>query len=351
MTGPRTLVRLGVLAGLAIAGQPAARAETAIAIVAPARCPPELRERIAEQIAGEADGVTWSCLSRFDGEEPFRNAAAGRGELEFWIDLTHGPEARIMLRDARSDRFVVRRVPLPDGLDEIGREEIGQIVRAASLAVRAGPEDTLTRAEARAEVARWPQPPAPPPPAPARRRPPPSLNIDVEAFAAARALASPVPVVAELGLGGDLGRLGPLEGWVEASYQLPARYQGTPVSVALSAFAVRAGIQAVGHLSARWEGRLGAGGGATRMSFTPRSQGTAATAAAPGAFWYATGRALAGVDARLAAHLVVGLTAFLDVVGADVHYDLRQPDGTSSRVMAPYRFEPGLAVGIASRFD
>ena len=36
------------------------------------------------------------------------------------------------------------------------------------------------------------------------------------------------------------------------------------------------------------------------------------------------------------------------VVGADVHYDLRQPDGTTRRVLFPSRFQPG-ALGIAVR--
>src|SRR3954454_20609898 len=36
------------------------------------------------------------------------------------------------------------------------------------------------------------------------------------------------------------------------------------------------------------------------------------------------------------------------VVGADVHYDLRQPDGTTRRVLFPSRFQPGVALGSPS---
>lgn len=47
------------------------------------------------------------------------------------------------------------------------------------------------------------------------------------------------------------------------------------------------------------------------------------------------------------AHLVAGLTVFGDAVGADVHYDLRDLDGTTRRVLVPYRFQPGLALRLA----
>jgi hypothetical protein len=352
-----------VALALAIAGRAAvAHAATAIAIVSASECPPELRERIAEQIADVVNDAAWSCLARVDQEEPFRSATADRDSLQFWIDLTPVTEARLTVHDGRSDRFVVRRIPLPGGLDEIAREEIGQIVRSALLAVRAGPDETLTRAQARAEVARWSQPPpAAPPPAPpapvgrpapeSRPLPPPIPLIHVgldELFGAARAFAAPIPVVAEVGLGGR-ARFAVIGGWAEAAYQLPARYDATPVGVRLSAFAFRAGLDASHRLGGAFAGRLGAGGGLTRMSFTPQSDGTTATAAPAGAFWYGTGRLFARLDAALGAHVILAVTAFLDVVGADVHYDLRQPDGTTQRVLAPYRFQPGLALGIGFR--
>lgn len=347
---------LSVIAVVMLVGRQltAASPETEIAIVSSQGCRPELRERIAQQIAGIADPVVWSCLSRLDQEEPFKPVAAGPA-LRFWIDLTPATEARLTLRDRRSDRFVVRRMPLPTGLDEIGREEIGQIVRSALLAAEAGPDETLTRADARAEIARWPQlsaPPAAPPPA--RETPPqppfPFIHIDFEeAFGALRAFAPQIPVVGEVGVAGAIRRPGPFGVRLHASYQLPARYDATPVGVALSAFVFRAALFASRRLGRTVDGRLGAGGGLTRMSFTPQSEGTAATAGPAGAFWYATGNIFAGADFRLGAHVVARLTAFLDVLAADVHYDLRQPDGTPRRVLVPHRFQPGLALGITWR--
>ena len=129
-----------------------------IAIVADGDCPPALHDRIAEQLADIAERVSWSCLASFDAEDPFRAPAGAPVTLQIWVDVTPGLEARLMLRDLRADRFVVRRIPLPRGLDEIGREEIGQIVRAAALAVLAGPAETMNREQARAEISRWPRP-------------------------------------------------------------------------------------------------------------------------------------------------------------------------------------------------
>jgi len=353
-TGRRA--RLGVaLAVVTASGAAAASTGTTIAIVAPQSCSPELRERIAEQIADVADDVAWSCLSQIDDEEPFRGAAPTPDLLEFWIDLTPSAEARILLHDGRSDRFVVRRVSLPHGLDEIGREEIGQIVRSALLAVRAGPDETLNRAEARAEVARWTQPrptrarPTPgPAPAPGRAEPTKGrpLALEIAAFGAARAFASPVPVVAEVGIAVDVGRWGPLAGWLEGAGQLPAEYSGSPVRVALRAFSLRAGLDVSAPLGNALRGRLGVGAGVTRTAFTPEADGETATAAPPDAFAFATGRILAGLDARLGAHAVTGLTLFLDLVGAKVHYDLKDADGAARPVMAPYRFQPGVSLRI-----
>jgi hypothetical protein len=333
-------------------------APVAIAIVAPERCPPALRERIAEQVADVADDVAWSCLSRLDEDEPFRTTEGQR--LQFWIDLTPATEARLTVRDGRSDRFVVRRIPLPRGLDEIGREELGQIVRSALLAVRAGPEETLTRAEARAEIARWPRrppppAPAPPPPAPPAPAPPadpprspgPPLAIALGAFGSLRAFAPQVPVAGEIGLGLEVGRVGPLGGWLEAAYQPTVRYDGSPVDVALAAVAGRVGLDVSAHLAGTLRVRLGAGAGITRTTFTPESSDATGTAGPPGAFSYLTARALAGWEARPIRHVVTTLTFFLDVVGTDVHYDLREPDGTIARVLVPHRFQPGVAFQIS----
>jgi len=168
----------------------------------------------------------------------------------------------------------------------------------------------------------------------------------VGAFLSWRVFAPQIPLVGEAGIGLGIGRWGPVGGWLEAAYQPEARYDGSPVSVALDAFAARAWLDASAPLGAL-RLRLGAGAGLTRTTFTPQSTDPTATAAPPGTFSYLTGRALAGWEGRFGRHAVATLTLFLDVVGTDVHYDLREPDGTTRRMLVPRRFQPGVAFQLA----
>jgi|GEM_PF-5030517 len=344
-----------MLAAVVVArGAVARAAPVTIAIVAPDRCPPALRERIAEQLVGVADSVDWACLARMDEEEPFRREPGTGAGVRFWIDLTPGTEVRFTLRDAPSDRFVVRRIAMAGGLDEIAREEIGQVVRSALLAVRAGPEETLSRDQARAEVARWPQPPPEAEregaaretsalPRPAGR----PVEIEVGAFAAVRAVAPAVPLAGELGLELRVGRWRVLGGWVEAAYQWPVTYDATPLGVELSAATLHAGLDVSAQLGGWIDGRAGLGAGVSRTAFTPRAAPLAATGAPAGAFTELTGRLLVGLDARPARHLVVGLMAFLDADAAEVHYDDRDERGASRRVLTPRRWQPAVALRLA----
>jgi hypothetical protein len=114
-----------------------------------------LRDVVAEQLADLTRDLVWTCRERIDPEEAFRSDGAGEGAIRIAIELRAETEARLTLGDTRSDRFVVRRVPLRNGLDEVGREQLGQIVRFSTLALRSGSSQTLSRTEARAAVASW----------------------------------------------------------------------------------------------------------------------------------------------------------------------------------------------------
>ncbi len=355
--------RIGLALALGLLAAPAASRAAAvrISIVADKECPPALRDRISEQIAGVADRVGWSCLSRFDVDEPFRPSDSTSDELQIWIDVTPRTEARLTLRDGRADRFVVRRIPLPRGLDEIGREEIGQIVRSAAIALLANPADTLSGAQARAEISRWGQPRAGPPPAlkkpaggavsvDARREPDasrgPTRRLQVGPLLSARTFATSIPIVEEVGVAAAFGRPGALGAWIEAAYQIPARDDESPVGVQLSAFAFRAGLAASVGAGPSFVIHFGAGVGLIRTSFTPLGDAATITTNPPGAFLSVAGRLLAGVDLRASKHIIAGVTLFCDVVGADVHYDLYEPDGSARRVLSPFRFQPGVALRI-----
>jgi hypothetical protein len=328
--------------------EPSERAE--ITVVAGAGCAPRLRDVIADQLADLTSQLLWACRDRLDPEDLFRHPPPPGGNLlRVWIDLRAGAEARLTLE--RADRFVVRRIALVNGLDELGREQIGQIVRFAALAVRAGEGDTLTRTEARAAVADWPVPPRPLMPAAVRSEvaaPAPRAAVAIAATWSAVAFSREIPLVHELALAAAARPAGSrLAGWLEAGYQLPARYQAVPIGVDLSAAALRVGL-AVGPREMRFMSFGISGGiGVQRTWFTPLAAAASVEPAAADAFWSASARLALGIAFRATARLTFGARLTCDFAAADVHYDLRDAGGTAHRVLTPFRVTPGLGLGLS----
>jgi len=371
--GRRGIIGFGLT--LVAAGWTAqARAATVeITVAAGPDCAPPLRAVMAEQLADLATSVTFSCVGRADEEEPFRATLATAGGVRLWLDASLPAEARLTVRGS-GDRFFVRRVPLAAGLDEVGREEIGQIVRSAVQAVLAGQRETLSRAEARVAVASWParatpvQPPRPPPSetasfdrpsaSPSSRRgadrdkPTGRHGLDLGAAATLRAFSSAIPIVGEVAVVAAVS--GPSGGslWLEGAYRFPARDLTPPIGLAIRALAFRGGLA----VSSRAHGgriafRAGVGAGVERTSFSPQPAGGAVELAPGESFLVVTGRALAGTELRAAAHLRVGLIAFCDVQTKDVHYDFRTTDGTAHRVLTPFRLQPGITLSVSGELE
>jgi hypothetical protein len=315
-------------------------------------CPPLLREVVAGQLADVTTDLVWTCRERRDPEEAFRTERAETAAIRISIDVRSAAEARLLLGDARSDRFVVRRVPLPTGLDEIGREQVGQIVRFATLALRSSSDLTLSRTEARAAVASWPAPEARQPTAPRvdRTPRPPRFAVEVGPIASASLFSREIPIVGELALAGAVRQLawGAL-GWIEAGYRLPAHYDAEPVGVELSAASLRVGL-AVGTPEAR---RLsitaGAGFGVARDWFAPTSAAGSVAPAASGAFWTASTRLLVSGELRATSALTIAARLSCDIAAADVHYDLHGSDGSVRRVLTAYRVAPGVGIAVTWR--
>jgi hypothetical protein len=263
-----------------------------------------------------------------------------------------GAEARLTLE--RADRFVVRRIALTNGLDELGREQIGQIVRFAALAVRAGEAETLTRTEARSAVAEWPGPPRAQAETAVRSEAaalrPPRAAVDIGAIWSVAAFSREIPLVHELALGAAVGPTGaPVSGWLEAGYRLPARYDAQPIGVELSAAALRVGLT-VGPRGTRVVSfGVSAGIGVERSSFVPLGAAASVEPAAADAFWSATARLALSIAVRVTAHLTIGARLAGDFVAADVHYDLRDAGGVAHRVLTPFRLAPGLGLGLTWR--
>jgi len=323
----------------------------AVSVVAGGPCPSSLREVVAGQLADLTSDLVWTCRDRFDPEDVFRPEGPQGSAARVLVDLRAGGEVRLTVGDAPSDRFVVRRVPLANGLDELGREQIGQILRFAMIALRARGSRTLSRTEARAAVADWSAPSRPVDAlraAPAPRGP--QFALDVGAIWSLRALAPEIPAVHELALAAVIGPIAaPVSGSVEAGYRLPASHHAEPVGVRLRGASLRLGIS-VGQSRMRVVSfSAGAGLGVERVWFAPIGAAASVAPAAADAFWTGTARLMIAVALRVTPTLVIGARAACDVAAADVHYDLYDASGAPHRVLTERRVAPSLGIGIAWR--
>jgi len=357
--GPRRAARVALLLLAAAIGrtataapaQPIDRVEVTLVAGSPS-CPPLLRDVVAEQLADLTPDLVWSCRERIDPEEAFRSDGAGAGAIRIAIELRTGTEARLTLGDTRSDRFVVRRFPLRNGLDELGREQIGQIVRFATLALRAGSSLTLSRTEARAAVASWPAPAGREPPPPALDRAPrqPRWVVDLGPIWSVSMFSREIPVVQELAIGAAVGGLAShLWGWVEAGYRLPASDRADPIGVELSAASLRFGLAGGQARTRSLSFSGGAGIGLDRVKFAPIGAAAFVQPAAPDTFWSAGARLRVSGEWRATARLTIGARLACDIAAADIHYDLHGSDGGARRVLTAFRIAPGLGVSVAWR--
>jgi len=226
---------------------PIDRVEVTLVASAPP-CPPPLRDVVAEQLADLTPDLVWICRERSDPDEALRSDGAGAGAIRIAIDVRAGTEARLTLGDTRSDRFVIRRVPLRNGLDELGREQIGQIVRFATQALRDGSSATLSRTEARAAIASWSPPPEAIARSPAAAAPvpvpePPRFAVDVGPTWSVSLFSREIPLVQDVALRLAVRALAShLWSWAEAGYRLPASDHAEPIGVEISAASLRLGV-------------------------------------------------------------------------------------------------------------
>lgn len=173
-----------------------------------------------------------------------------------WVDVGAERRATLYFVDAAWERILVRHVPLEQGLDEVEREEIAQIVRAAVEALLGGATIGISREQARAELLPESERQSSPPvataprraaprdaPRPAPRRPAaaaPEVVVDIGALYEAQSYADE-PWHGP-GLFVQASGSGPLElgGRFSAQYRAPVRIDGEALGVRLSAAALRA---------------------------------------------------------------------------------------------------------------
>jgi hypothetical protein len=366
------------LGATAVVGAPAA-ADPAPAAAEPASVPERAETRDRAEIVLIADvgadrelalllrellgrrGVD-AEIARADRFEPNALFAAGeRTPLRIFIAERAGREARLYFRAPGGERYLVRRLTLPSGLDAVGRELVGQVVESSTGALLDSSQG-VSREQASREIAHddpTTERVAPPPTPPSRVR-------AREPEQPERARASWEPHVAAryavAWLGADLGaRHGPgvalgvrrvgsvlagVEVTGERSFEQTFAVPGLEGRVQASTL----GLMAELGLSLGQDGRLVLGAGprleltavhvaATAPDVTPAASNTHPGAGLRFALGYEWGFG----------HVALGASAVGDVAFERTHYDLVLESSGPRRIAEAPSWRPGAALSLIVR--
>jgi hypothetical protein len=144
-------VRLALaLLFVAAHGLAQARERAIVTLTAAASQSSELRSVLSELLERDEIEVRFSLQARFGAAELLRTAASDEA-VEAFVVPDSAKRARLYFRAPDGQRFLVRDVALPSGLDAVGRELIAQIVDASVVALLRS-EVGISRAQVKAAV-------------------------------------------------------------------------------------------------------------------------------------------------------------------------------------------------------
>ncbi|HXK20186.1 MAG TPA: hypothetical protein VNG33_20380 [Polyangiaceae bacterium] len=277
-------------------------------------------------------------------------AAAAVPGVRIWIWLRTPGVARIFIAArepaAGAQSYWVSDVALERGLDELGAEELAQVVHLSALAVYAGNlESQRSEVEARLAPPRAP-PPAPPAPAAKRGESSTQRRVTLGAeyslrLAGDEGFAQVVGAAVGLAFRGHDRELG-LHAHVGAL--LPRHVETSELTLSLNGGAAALDAAAAWRASNRLWLTAAAGPGADVVHYSAASSSALRTE--PGR-----------TDIRPFVHAELGLrtelggvtVAVAALISAQlllVHYDVADADGRR-QVLTPWQFQPGLMLGAA----
>jgi hypothetical protein len=332
----------------------------------------DLRSLLVEWLGSANRRVSVRRQRTLDPDEVV-GASSNDRVLRIWVVLASEQLARIYFADTADGRFLVRDVPLRQGLDELGRERVAQVLATSGRAflehrlsstvqeVAESFEEPLAHsAPERAEsVDDGPKRAAA---RPAER----SARRD-ERRPSAEASETGSRVVAEggvfygaawkgqLGLGHGPGialAVGShAAGWrwavtAKAQYQLPYRARSDTVEVRVQTTALRGGARVERPFSPGFTGGIEAGGGLDVVSYAghelpgqPLARVRAGGENRPVVFF-----ASRGVLTASTPEIALELSGTVPLV--DVHYDVLD-DGTQRAEITAWRVQPGVALEVS----
>jgi hypothetical protein len=308
-------------------------------------------------------GVTPAFLMRqqwVDGDLLDDDPSRDRSQARIWITLPTSTVARLYFADPELRRFLVREVALRDGLDELGRERIAEVVESSTLALLHGARG-MSRDEVRTSLTRRTgaaTPASEPKQAPAPTQPPTrSLPNELGAFVGASYSGQWTGRHLDLTHGPGL-RLGlELDGSHGRSWLGTALVE-RPFALVHEAPELRVRLQSTRALILfGWSQRIQAqtsfvfevGGGAEFTRISPKAVSGADIDAASERTnvtrWF---RTELGIEWTRAAWALM-LAATCDLSLDDTHYDIER-DGVRQRVFATAPLRPGALAGALYEF-
>jgi hypothetical protein len=293
--------------------------------------------------------------------------------IRVWVAVTNHLQARVYLSDSRGTRFLVRDVPLRNGLDEYGREQLAQVLVTSAEAFAAhGASSSVLEVTSTFENAPSKSPPnaATPrglPPATFDSGPPHPTQLPEHSSFRLRPPASDVHVYPRVGalLGvalesASVAKYGPglLMGvgrksgnsMVELTGKGQYLHMGDAVRdnviIAANAVDLQLTLAAAFANHGRYEFTAELGGGVDYVMFTPRTEASAGLIArGPQSDWrpLVTGAlACSATDGNWRYTLALGLTTSL----VKLHYDVIL-NGQLSSIYAPWPIQPRAAMEVS----
>jgi hypothetical protein len=319
----------------------------------------------------EARIVSWfqgqSTVARATRSDTLDSAAvlsrSAEPGIRVWIVLRDPSVGRVFFSVVDPNlarRFLVQDVSLPGGLDELGVEQLAQVVYLSAQALWAGSvestreevEEGLRRGEPPSESRVQPPFPRPPPPIPAPEVPPPppptSMRVEVGSEYELRTQGDEGTGQA---LGASVGLV-----WQHDRYASGARFRvdafvprdqdAGDVHVVLGGVGLEAGMALAKRVSKQLWLSGEAGPGLDVVRFHTGALEVAGLKATSG-----------GLNARPNAYVRLGpridlgsvtlaAEALLVVQFLDTHYDVEQ-GSTRSRVLIPSTVQPGFTLGLS----
>lgn len=351
------------------ATQPSAEAQQIahIVLIGEVGSDPELAALLRELLGRQSIAAAIEHALRFEQDALF--ADQERGTLGIFIAQKSTHEARLYFRAPGGERYLVRELTLPSGLDAVGRELVGQVVASSAEALSASSEG-LSREQASAAIASESarEPEARVKSRAAATQAPPKAELPRTAPAAAAPIEGARWEIRALGhysvawTGADLGlRHGPglafgarfghgafVGGALGFDYFLEQSFESPSLDGHLDAVHFHGLLETGARLSPASTVSVAVGPRLEISHFRPEAKSADVTPID------AESRTLGGIRLEAGYHwsapyFVVGLSAIADVAFVRTHYDLLEPDGSTTTVASAWPFRPGIMLSIGTR--